>query len=85
MTKKQSLYKAFRANDRARIEALRMDRERYVEALEALLLKCEDVALNRGDWGLCDCQANDLSEYQSQFLSDVLDNIRARATKRLSL
>lgn len=71
-------YERMLKEGRERVEALRQDPARYIAALESLLLEAEDVALYRGDWCLCECIDNTGEVYPSQFISDVLTNIRAR-------
>ena len=54
-----------------------------IEALEALLVDCADVA-ERMKWhkyGLCDSIDNDGEAYPSKYLSDTLERIRAALAK----
>lgn len=54
--------------------------EQYVQLLESLVLEAEDVAMRRGDLGLCDCTDNHGNHYQSHTCAVVVEQIRAKAT-----
>ena len=70
------------AQERSRLVEMRSrDVTAYIDLLESTLIEAEDVALYRGDWGLCDSRLDCGDIYPSQTCATLIDLARERATK----